>query len=157
MYWPVTETERAEFVARFWSYVDIGPPDRCWLYMRYRDPQGYGIFTWRGRDAEGRPRRIKYRAPRVAWYATHGTPPPDNQLALHRCDNAGCCNPHPPNHIYLGSSQDNVADRERPLRRVQLRERRRSQGGQDPLFPAGTGISPRWGSAVLLEQLVDPL
>jgi len=44
---------------------------------------------------------------RVAWQITKG-PIPDGMQILHSCDVPICCNP---NHLFLGSNDDNHADK----------------------------------------------
>lgn len=49
------------------------------------------------------------KAHRVAWEKAFGKIP-SGMLVLHRCDNPPCVNPE---HLYLGTHQDNALDRER--------------------------------------------
>lgn len=103
---------------RFWSKVDRKSDLECWPWMSYRNPAGYGSF-WL-------PKPIKSMklAHRVAWELTHGSIPrregPEEIFVCHKCDVQECCNP---SHLFLGTHQDNVDDRERKGRNVIARHR----------------------------------
>lgn len=57
----------------------------------------YGRYTTGGK---------KLLAHRVAYERAHG-PIPAGLMVLHRCDNTKCCNP---DHLFLGTHLDNMAD-----------------------------------------------
>ena len=76
----------------------------CWEWPWSRDVEGYG----QAHDQE----RKTVRAHRLIWLALYG-PIPEGKLLRHACDNPPCCNPQ---HLYLGSDVDNVADRDARLR-----------------------------------------
>lgn len=80
---------------QFWARVERG--DGCWLWQGMTISGGYGRVGWRG---------MKAVAHRVAWELTYG-PIPEGLWVLHRCDNPPCCNPE---HLFLGSRLDNIAD-----------------------------------------------
>lgn len=82
----------------FWSRVDKTDADKCWEWNGPRKPTGYGRSSYLG---------ATINAHRVAWMLTYGTIP-DGQHVLHRCDNPPCCNP---DHLFIGTHQDNMADR----------------------------------------------
>lgn len=85
-----------EFIARFWSKVDRGDPDKCWYWMGCR-ASGYGQ-VWDGKRSIG--------AHRLSWQITHGAIP-DGLSCLHKCDHPPCVNP---DHLYIGTQKDNVRD-----------------------------------------------
>lgn len=73
----------------------------CWGWSSYTTVDGYGScwMRWEG--------GAKYlRAHRISWVLFRGDIPP-GQSVLHRCDNSPCTNP---NHLFLGSQQDNIYD-----------------------------------------------
>jgi hypothetical protein len=66
--------------------------------------QGYGL-AYLG------PNERNVRAHRAAWEMTYGPIPPSDAyhgtVVMHMCDNRICCNP---NHLRLGTHDDNMAD-----------------------------------------------
>ena len=86
---------------RFWAKVY--KTDTCWLWIGGTSPFGHGrIFV---RYVNGR-QRIFTAAHRVSWILHHG-PIPEHLLVLHRCDMPSCVNPE---HLFLGTHQDNTTD-----------------------------------------------
>lgn len=87
---------RFSFVNYFWDNVDISDIDSCWNWKRATSQHGYGRIS----------HKLKY-SHRLAWVKTFGEIP-EGMHVLHKCDNPLCCNP---NHLFLGTHQDNMRDR----------------------------------------------
>ena len=83
---------------RFWEKVDKRDLDDCWEWQGGIDTRGYGVLKERSYKL--------IRAHRLAWILTHGEIT-DDLWVLHKCDNRKCCNP---NHLFLGTCQDNHDD-----------------------------------------------
>ena len=100
-----------------WAKKRLSPRDRieiavmpepnsgCWLWTQGTNAKGYAQLRYAGR---------MYRANRFSWAAHYGDIPTGQQV-LHRCDNPLCVNPQ---HLFLGTNLDNVADRVRKGRGV---------------------------------------
>lgn len=84
----------SEFVAANSEYVtECG----CLLWTGAADQNGYGVITVN---------RKPVGAHRVSWSLANG-PIPGGLHILHRCDTPPCINP---DHLFLGTPADNVAD-----------------------------------------------
>ena len=90
-----------ERIAYFMARAQARPEAGCWLWP-YRHPNGYGAVYGGGRNAL--PKTLL--AHRVAWTLWNGEIP-DGMNVLHRCDMPLCWRP---DHLFLGTQADNVAD-----------------------------------------------
>jgi hypothetical protein len=102
---------------RFWSFVSPEPNSGCWLWTGtgYSGPRQYGRFSIDGTCTQ---------AHRAAWLIYRG-PIPDGVVVCHRCDVAPCVNP---DHLFLGTHQDNMRDMVAKGRSDGIRRANRGQG-----------------------------
>lgn len=95
----------SKIVDRFMAKVE--KTDSCWLWTAYTLPKmGYGMF-WMNNTM-----RLTHR---VSFEFFRG--PIGDLHVLHRCDNPRCVNP---DHLFLGTNADNVADKVEKNRSARL-------------------------------------
>ncbi len=92
--------------AYFWSRVQVSQPHECWPWRGHVKKNGYGAWSIH--------HGVTVHAHRVAWELTYGAIP-DGQFVCHSCDYRQCCNPQ---HLWLGTHQDNMDDARRKGRLI---------------------------------------
>ena len=98
--------------SRYKSYVGAKGVSGCMIWKGPKDhSDGYGVMKWKG---------VGRRAHRIAYEMANGRIP-DGMCICHTCDTRLCVNP---DHLFLGTSQDNQIDK--------LRKGRGARGVMNP-------------------------
>jgi hypothetical protein len=82
--------------------VDTRNTRGCWEWTGAKNAYGYGAFN-AGPDFD----RKVMAAHRFSWIIHHGSSIPPKMDICHHCDNPKCVRP---DHLFLGTRQDNVND-----------------------------------------------
>jgi len=91
------------------------PESGCWLWIAGLGYNGYGQFGHMGKCI---------RAHRFSWELAHGEIPPGMNVC-HKCDTRSCVNP---DHLFLGTAEENIADKVRKGRQAKGRSLALAQG-----------------------------
>ena len=95
----VSKINNLDVQTRFWKKVKILEDNECWEWQAGKNYKGYGEFYVAGER--------HLHAHQISWIHRNDEIP-EGMCVLHRCDNPSCVNP---NHLFLGTNQDNVTDK----------------------------------------------
>lgn len=111
---------------KFWEKVDRDGPapvhrpelGQCWIWRAFLCRNGYGQYTMYFPETGTKKKVLVHR---LSWELTNGRIPPGTGYhgteVMHKCDNKACVRP---DHLELGSHQENMKDMDKNGRRVGL-------------------------------------
>jgi hypothetical protein len=103
--------DKENVLQRLMRHVEYDEASGCWEWVGSKR-NGYGRMIV-GSRTDGTRKSVS--AHRVSYELEHGEEIPAGMEVCHKCDNPCCVNPF---HLFLGTRQDNIDDRERKGRNV---------------------------------------
>jgi len=102
-----TKSDPENILLRFWSKVNKDTTSGCWEWISSKCPKTYGTF-------KNNTKTVKCH--RFS-YEIHYGEIKNKMHVLHKCDNPSCVNPK---HLFLGTNDDNMKDRNQKNRQARL-------------------------------------
>ena len=93
-------------VDRFWSFVERGEPDKCWIWRGVHRPPTHSGMIYGQFNITDKGKTVNYRAHRFSWMLFNGRIPP-GMVIMHRCDVPLCVNPM---HLKCATIAENNRD-----------------------------------------------
>lgn len=117
--------------ARFWSFVEKGEGDACWIWTGAMFRRNYGAFRRQGKIWHAHRVAYEFTYGKIEGHESHG---PNAKVVMHRCDNPPCVRP---DHLELGTHMLNHHDMLRKGR-AGWQKKRRATADSCPTPSAGT-------------------
>jgi hypothetical protein len=124
-------------IERFWKKVDVPEdwkehPEKCWEWIGgLHGDLGYGQFFL------SKPKKTTITAHRYSYQIYFGSIDNSELFVCHTCDNPKCVNP---NHLFLGTAQDNNKDRDNKNRNIKGSQVNTSKFTEESVLEILSGI-----------------
>jgi HNH endonuclease len=129
----------SSFKDRFWKKVH--KTNTCWVWTASTVGHGYGQISWSSAGDMIKAHR--------ASYILHFGPIPEDLCVCHKCDNPSCVNP---THLFLGTANDNIKDRQQKNRGAKKEQMGAAKLTQEKVIEIRKKYIPRVYSTTMLAK-----